>query len=187
MPSLSEQLEELERLTQDMRPLLPEVERASDMILGALKAGNKIMACGNGGSASDAMHLCEELVGRYRSDRMSLPALALVTDPTVLTCIANDYGYDAIFSRQVEAHGQSGDVLVGFSTSGNSISILNALDAARERGVQTIGLLGKSGGSCKDASDLAIVVPHDNTARIQEIHTWLLHVFLEKVEEAYTS
>ena len=187
MPSLSEQLQELEALTREMNHHLPEVQHASDLILATLKNGNKVLACGNGGSASDAMHLVEELVGRYRGDRIALPAIALVADPTVMTCIANDWSYDDVFSRQVEAHAQTGDVLVGFSTSGNSPSIVNALNAAKSRGVKTIGLLGKTGGSCREVADLSIVVPHQNTARIQEMHTWILHVFLETVEEAYTS
>jgi len=187
MPSLSEQLEELEVLTREMKNHLSEVEQASQVILNALKAGGKVLTCGNGGSASDAMHLVEELVGRYCGDRVALPAIALVADPTVMTCIANDWSYDDVFSRQVEAHGQEGDVLVGFSTSGNSPSIVKAFTVARERGVKTIGLLGKTGGSCLEVTDLSIVVPHNNTARIQEMHTWLLHVFLETVEEAYTS
>ncbi len=187
MPSLSEQLEELEVLTREMKAHLPEVEQAAALILSALKSGHKVLACGNGGSASDAMHLVEELVGRYRGDRVALPAIALVADPTVMTCIANDWSYEDVFSRQVEAHAKEGDVLVGFSTSGNSPSIVNALNAAKARGVKTIGLLGKSGGTCREIADLSIIVPHENTARIQEIHTWILHVFLETVEEAYTS
>ncbi|MEM1158734.1 MAG: D-sedoheptulose 7-phosphate isomerase [Verrucomicrobiota bacterium] len=187
MPSLSEQLEELELLTRTMQDHLPAVEQAAALILSALKNGNKVLACGNGGSASDAMHLVEELVGRYRADRVALPAIALVADPTVMSCIANDWGYQDVFSRQVEAHAQQGDVLVGFSTSGNSPSVVHALNAAKVRGVKTIGLLGKSGGTCHEVADLSIIVPHENTARIQEIHTWILHVFLETVEEGYTS
>jgi D-sedoheptulose 7-phosphate isomerase len=187
MPSLSEQLKELHELSLKMEACLPQVQQASDLILKSLQAGNKIMACGNGGSASDAMHMVEELVGRYRSNRMALPAIALVADPTVITCIANDWSYDAVFSRQVEAHARSGDVLVGFSTSGNSASIVNALTEANKRGVKTIALLGKTGGACREVADVSVIVPHDNTARIQEIHTWMLHVFLEAVEEAYTS
>ncbi len=187
MPSLSEQLQELEELTREMESHLPTVAQAGEQVLAALKSGHKILTCGNGGSASDAMHLVEELVGRYRGDRVALPAIALVADPTVMTCIANDWNYDAVFSRQVEAHGQPGDILVGFSTSGHSVSIINAFKAAQKKGVQTIALLGKTGGECREVADLSIVVPHDNTARIQEIHTWILHAFLETVEEAYTS
>lgn len=186
MPSLTEQLKELGDLVALMEGRLHEVEAASRVVVETLQAGNKILACGNGGSASDAMHLVEELVGRYRSDRQALPAIALVADPTVTSCIANDWDYDSVFSRQVEAHGQPGDLLVGFSTSGNSPNVLRAFEAASARGVRTLGLLGKDGGKCLEKADMALVVPHTNTARIQEIHTWLLHVFLESVEEVYT-
>lgn len=187
MPSLTEQLKELGDLVILMEEQLEEVESASRAVVETLQAGNKIMACGNGGSASDAMHLVEELVGRYRSDRKALPAIALVADPTVISCIANDWDYQSVFSRQVEAHGQAGDLLVGFSTSGNSSNVLRAFETASARGVRTLALLGKDGGRCLKEADLAVVVPHNNTARIQEIHTWLLHVFLEEVEEAFTA
>jgi len=187
MPSLSEQLEELQRLTVEMQTCLPMVEEACEQVLGALRNNNKILTCGNGGSASDAMHLTEELVGRYRADRPALPSIALVADPTVLTCIANDWDYASVFARQVEAHGRPGDCLVGFSTSGNSESVLRAFQAAGERGVFRIGLLGKSGGACLNHVDTAVVVPHSNTARIQEMHTWILHVILETVEAHYVS
>lgn len=170
-----------------MESLLPDVAEACSSFVGTLKGGGKILACGNGGSASDAMHLVEELVGRYRSNRRALPAIALVADPTVLTCIANDWSYEAVFSRQVEAHGRPGDLLICFSTSGNSPSIIRAIETARSAGVKTLALLGKDGGACRDIADQSIVVPHTNTARIQEIHTWFLHVLLEAVEEEFAA
>ena len=185
MPSLTQQLKELGDLVHAMESQLPGVEAAARAVVETLQAGNKILACGNGGSASDAMHLVEELAGRYRSDRQALPAIALVADPTVTSCIANDWDFDSVFSRQVEAHGRPGDLLVGFSTSGKSPNVIRAFEVASGLGVRTLGLLGKDGGPCRDQADMTVVVPHDNTARIQEIHTWLLHVFLEAVEEAY--
>ncbi|MEM6822543.1 MAG: SIS domain-containing protein [Verrucomicrobiota bacterium] len=185
MPSISDQWKELCNLLGDMEELLPQVEKAARQVVGTLTQGNKILACGNGGSASDAMHLVEELVGRYRADRKALPAIALVADPTVMTCIANDWDFESVFSRQVEAHARPGDLLIVFSTSGNSPSVVRALEEAKSRNVNTMALLGKTGGKCLSIADFSIVVPHDNTARIQEVHTWLLHAFLEAVEEVY--
>ncbi|NJL18781.1 MAG: SIS domain-containing protein [Bdellovibrionaceae bacterium] len=136
-----------------------------------------------GGSAADALHLCEELVGRYRKDRKALPALCLNADVTALTCIANDWNFDHVFRRQLEAFGREGDLLVAFSTSGNSANILEALRGAKERGVGTLLLTGKDGGRAREWADHSIVVPSQNTARIQEMHTWILHVILERVEQ----
>ena len=162
--------------------LLPVIESTGHLIVERLKSGNTIFACGNGGSATDSMHLCEELVGRYRGDRIPLPAVSLNTDTSVLTCIANDYGYGQIFARQVEALGKRNDILVGFSTSGNSENILNAFDIARKKGLTTILLTGKDGGSIRKIADHTIIVPSQNTARIQELHTFILHAWLELVE-----
>jgi D-sedoheptulose 7-phosphate isomerase len=128
------------------------------------------------------MHLCEELVGRYRGNRRPLPAVSLNTDTSVLTCIGNDYGFEAIFSRQLEALGKADDILVGFSTSGNSKNIYLAFEAAKANGVTTILLSGKDGGKIKDIADYSIIIPSVNTARIQELHTFILHAWLELVE-----
>ena len=140
------------------------------------------MTCGNGGSAADAMHLAEELVGRYNRERRALAALCLNADPTAITCICNDYGYENVFSRGVEALGKPGDVLVGFTTSGNSINILNAFAAAAKLGVVTVLLAGKDGGKARGACDHEIIVPSHNTARIQEVHTLVLHQWLENID-----
>ena len=164
--------------------LAPAVDAAGEAILASLRSGGKLLTCGNGGSAADALHLAEELVGRYRIDRRALPAICLNADVTALTCIANDYGYNAIFSRQVEALGRSGDVLVGFSTSGNSPNVLAAFAAARARGVITILLSGKDGGQARTQCDHALVVPSATTARIQEVHTLVLHQWLEAIDSA---
>ena len=150
-----------------------------------LRAGGKILSCGNGGSAADAMHLAEELVGRYRSNRRSLPGVCLTADATALTCIANDFGFDEVFARQVEGLGAKGDLLVCFSTSGNSPNVLRALDAAQLRGVKTVALLGKDGGKAKGRADFELIVGSGDTARVQEAHTLILHALLEVVEREF--
>lgn len=165
-----------------LEPQLSLIESTGALIVDRLKGGKTIFACGNGGSATDSMHLCEELVGRYRDNRRPLPAVSLNTDSSVLTCIGNDYGFDAIFSRQIEALGKEEDILVGFSTSGNSENIALAFEKARSRGVTTILLSGKDGGKIKAIADHSIIIPSDNTARIQELHTFILHAWLELVE-----
>ena len=161
---------------------LATVEATGNMIVERLRAGKTVFACGNGGSATDSMHLCEELVGRYRGNRRPLPAVSLNTDSSVLTCIGNDYGFDEIFSRQIEALGKADDILVGFSTSGNSENVARAFGAAKLNGVTTILLAGKDGGKIKTIADHSIIVESDNTARIQELHTFILHAWLELVE-----
>jgi D-sedoheptulose 7-phosphate isomerase len=165
-----------------LEPQLSLIESTGALIVDRLKSGKTIFACGNGGSATDSMHLCEELVGRYRDNRRPLPAVSLNTDSSVLTCIGNDYGFDAIFSRQIQALGKEEDILVGFSTSGNSENIALAFEKARSRGVTTILLSGKDGGKIKAIADHSIIIPSDNTARIQELHTFILHAWLELVE-----
>jgi D-sedoheptulose 7-phosphate isomerase len=150
-----------------------------------LKNGGKILTCGNGGSAADALHMAEEFVGRYRGNRRSLPAICLNADPTALTCIANDFGYDEVFARQVEGLGNTGDILVGFTTSGNSPNVLRAFSAAKARGLTTVGLLGKDGGKARGQVDMALVIESSDTARIQEAHTVIIHAVLEVVELAF--
>lgn len=184
-PTLRSQIEE----SRDTIAALLEHEEAiaaiCDQCVDALQSGRKILTCGNGGSSTDAMHLTEELVARYRSDRVALPSICLAADPSVLTCIGNDFGWEAVFARQVEAHGQEGDLLVAFTTSGKSENINRALRAARGRGLTTVGLLGKGGGEALELCDLAVVVPGSDTARIQEAHTLLLHLICEAVEAAF--
>ncbi len=183
MPNIAEQLAELRNTVDASQSLVIPLGKIIPIFVECLVSGKKVLACGNGGSASDAMHLVEELVGRYRTNRRALPAISLSTDPTVLTCIANDWGYDEVFKRQVEAHGQPGDFFVCFSTSGNSPSILAALETARKAKLRTLAMLGKNGGKAKGMAEFELIVPSDNTARIQEIHTWILHVLLEAIEE----
>lgn len=148
----------------------------------ALAMGNKILLCGNGGSAGDAQHLAGEFVNRFLIDRPPLPALALSTDTSVLTAIGNDFGYDLIFAKQVQALGQPGDVLLGISTSGNSPNVLEALHAARERDMLTIGLTGKSGGAMSAHCDIVLDVPHGHTPLVQEVHIAAGHVLCQLVD-----
>ncbi len=150
--------------------------------VATLKSGGKLLTCGNGGSAADAMHLAEELVGRYRHNRRSLPAVSLNADATLLTCIGNDYGFDEVFSRQVESLADPKDLLVCFSTSGNSPNILRALEAAKAKGVKSVALLGKGGGQAKGKADFEIVVASSDSGRVQEAHTLILHALLEVIE-----
>ena len=160
-----------------------KLKKAIDVIYNALKDGNKILICGNGGSAADSQHFAAEIVGRFKLERKGMPAIALTTDTSILTAIGNDYGFDRIFERQIEALGKEGDVLVGISTSGNSENVIKAVNKAKEMGIYTIGLLGKSGGKLKDIVDLALIVPSNDTARIQECHLTIYHVICEEVEK----
>ena len=163
---------------------LPGVASFAAAAEATLRGGGLIMSCGNGGSMCDAMHFAEEWTGRFRADRKALPALAF-SDPSQLTCIGNDFGFDELFARQVEAHGKPGDLLVAISTSGNSPNILRACAAARELGVKTVGLLGKGGGELLGAVDIPIVVPLATTSdRIQEVHIKILHIAIEAVERS---
>ena len=157
----------------------------AEEVVKALKAGCKILCAGNGGSAADALHMAEEFVGRYRGDRLSLPAISLAADPTALTCIANDFGFDAVFSRQMEGLAKEGDLFVGFSTSGNSPNIMRAVETAKTRRLKVCLLLGKEGGSLRGQADVEWIVPSHNTARIQEMHGWAIHTILEVVEAEF--
>jgi D-sedoheptulose 7-phosphate isomerase len=157
-------------------------QKIAGAAVASLRSGGKILACGNGGSAADAMHLTQELVGRFRSNRRSLPGVSLTADPTALTCIGNDFGFENVFSRQVEGLAGPNDLLVCFSTSGNSPNILRALEAARAKGVKTVALLGKGGGNAKGKADLEIIIANSDSGRVQEGHTLILHALLEVIE-----
>ena len=180
--NLSHDLSALEETVKRCHSLVPAVEAAGRALAERVKAGSKVLTCGNGGSAADAMHLAEEMTGRYRGNRKALPALSLSADGTALTCIGNDWSFEDIFSRQVEAFGQPGDVLVVFSTSGKSPNILKALEVAKGRKMLRLAALGKGGGLAQSLCDHAIVVPSEDTSRIQEIHGWIIHAWLECVE-----
>lgn len=160
---------------------IEKCENFSKILIECYQNGGTVFSCGNGGSHCDAMHFAEELTGRYRDERKPLGALAL-GDPSHVTCVSNDYGFEHIFSRQLEGLGRSGDVLIGLSTSGNSQNVINAVEAAKAKGIKTIALLGKTGGKLKDLADLSIVVPAQTSDRIQEIHIKLIHTVIESVE-----
>ena len=149
----------------------------------ALASGHKVLFCGNGGSAADSQHLAAEFVGRFQKERRGLPAIALTVDTSILTAVANDYGYDTVFARQVEALGQPGDVLVGISTSGNSANVLAAVALAKERGLFTAGFTAACGGKMAQACDVCLAVPVKVTARAQEMHILLGHILCELVDE----
>lgn len=165
--------------------LLKTVNDCVDVIVAAFKTGNKVLFCGNGGSAADAQHLAAEFSGRFYKDREALPAEALHCNTSYLTAVANDYSYDVIYSRLIQGIGVKGDVLIGLSTSGNSKNIVAAFEVAKEKGMITMGFTGYGGGSMKALSDYLINVPSDDTPRIQESHIMLGHIICELVEEKY--
>lgn len=158
------------------------IEQAGSLLVAAFKDGRKIISCGNGGSMCDAMHFAEELSGRFRDDRKPFPAIS-ISDPSHITCVANDYGFEFVFSRFVEAVGNNGDVLLAISTSGNSKNVLNAIDAAKKKGMKIIGLTGKDGGAMTSVCDVEIRAPHSKYAdRAQEIHIKVIHALIHFIE-----
>jgi len=163
--------------------MLKKIDESARIIALAIKNGHKVLSCGNGGSHCDAMHFAEELSGRYRHDRKAFPAIA-ISDPSHITCTANDYGFDAVFSRYVEGVGQTGDVLLGITTSGNSMNVINAIQAANDKGMVTIVLTGNDGGEAAALANHSIIVPHHGFAdRIQEIHIKIIHIFILIIEK----
>jgi len=165
--------------------LAPVIARAAGMLTECLLADGKVLACGNGGSAGDAQHFASEMVGRFERERPELPAVALNTDTLILTAVANDYGYEQVFARQVRALGRAGDVLLAISTSGNSPSVLAAIHAAYEREMRILALTGKGGGRIGElirAGDVHVCVPHDRTARIQEVHLLTIHCLCDAID-----
>lgn len=161
---------------------LGKIDMAASILTDVLRDNGKVLSCGNGGSMSDAMHFAEELTGRFRENRKALPAIA-IADPTHLTCTGNDFGFDYIFSRYVEAHGRAGDALLAISTSGNSVNVIKAIESARELGMKVIGLSGKNGGKMKDLCDVNICVPWMGYSdRIQEVHIKVIHILIEEIE-----
>ena len=169
------------RFFAEKAPLLLEV---GGKMAESLRAGGRVLAFGNGGSAADAQHFVAELVGRFQHERPALSAIALTTDPSVVTAVGNDMGFAAVFRRQVEAHGRPGDVALGISTSGRSPNVVEALRAARQRGLVTVGLTGNGGGELRGLVHHLIDVPHPDTQRIQEVHSMVLHLLCQVVEEA---
>jgi len=167
---------------QHLKTIEPALKRVGVVLLQCLLGGRKIMICGSGGSASDAQHFAAEIVGRFEKERRAYPAVALSTDTSILTAVGNDYGFDEVFARQVDGLGRPGDVLLGISTSGGSENVIRAVKRGKSLDMQTVGLLGKDGGALKRMVDQAIVVDSATTARIQEIHIFILHYWAWQIE-----
>lgn len=180
--NIEESIRAKEILLSD-RAMLEKVGQAARLCVDAYLKGNKLLICGNGGSASDALHMAGELVGRYQMERRGVSAIVLNANTAVMTAISNDYDYENVFSKQVAAFGDSGDVLVGISTSGNSANVVNAMREARRRKLHTIGLTGRHGGSLRPEADYLFNVPSDNTPRIQEMHILLIHTICGLIEK----
>ena len=178
-------LEHQKLINQTSEELISKIDTASKHIVKAIKNNKTIFFAGNGGSAADSQHIAAELVGRFKKNRKPLKAISLTTDTSILTAVGNDFGFDKVFSRQLEAHGTKGDLLICSSTSGNSQNILNVIKTAKRKKIKTIVLLGNKGGKCKNISDIPIVVESNNTARIQEVHILIGHIICEIIDKNY--
>ena len=178
-------LNELNKLLEKMKNLYTDIEKAASKISYAIAGGKKLMICGNGGSAADSQHMAAEFVNRFLRERKPLPAIALSVDTSNLTSIANDYSFDEVFSKQLEALGNEGDVLIGISTSGNSKNIVRAFESAKKKGIFTIGILGKDGGKIGQISDLNLIVDSNSTPRIQEMQIFIIHTICQMVEDKF--
>ena len=173
--------EMVERIERELTPLIAEMAL---WLTDTFRCGGKLLVMGNGGSAADSQHFAAEIVGRFKRERRGLPAVALSTDTSILTALGNDYGFEMIFRRQIEALAAPGDMVVGISTSGNSPNVQSALELARDTGCRTVALLGRDGGSIKDVCDLVLIVPCDDTPRVQEGHITIIHIVCDLVEQA---
>ena len=181
---ITQQLRDSSRTLAATTKLAPEIERAAEALIAAFRRGNKILTFGNGGSSCDAQNFADELAGRYCRNRPPLPAVCLTASQADLTSIANDFGYETVFSRQLEAHAKSGDVAIAISTSGNSKNVLAAVESARKRELLVIGLTGADGGKLKGACDVTIRIPSKSTARIQEAHITVIQIWCGLIEDA---
>jgi D-sedoheptulose 7-phosphate isomerase len=170
---------------QALKQIESRIQAAGDLIVETLRKGNKLLICGNGGSAAEAQHFATELTGRFKTNRRSLPAAALTSDGTLITCIINDFGADHVFSRQIEGLANPGDLLACFSSSGQSSNIVTALQTANELNLPSVSFLGKGGGACKGLATIDLIVPGDQTAAVQESHLFLLHHICERIEDAF--
>lgn len=182
---IKNQFVELSEQLQKLQISAPDVEKIAEVCIEAIKKGNKIIWCGNGGSAAQSQHLAAELVGRYKINRPAMNSISLTVDTSNITAIGNDYGYDVVFSRQLEGVGQKGDVLVGLSTSGNSKNVVLAFEQAQKMGITTVGLVGNKGGIMKDMADYYIAVPADTSAHIQEMHIAIGHLICDLIEKEF--
>jgi D-sedoheptulose 7-phosphate isomerase len=174
-----------ETIDKTIEVMIPSIEEASTLVSQTLLNGHKVLLCGNGGSAADAQHIAAELSGRYKTERKGLPGIALTTDTSALTAIANDYGYERIFDRQVEALANEGDLLIGISTSGNSANVISALNLAKEMGCITLGMSGRDGGAMNEVCTLNLVIPSSDTPRIQEMHILIGHIICQAVDDSF--
>jgi len=179
---IKEFLAHQETIEKVIKTMQEPLQIASKLAVDTLKNKNKILICGNGGSAADAQHFAAELTGRYKTERRGLPAIALTTDTSALTAIGNDYGYDRVFDRQVEALANKGDLLIGISTSGNSANVINALKVAKKISCKTIGLTARDGGNMNNFCDINIIVPSNDTPRIQEMHILFIHTICQIID-----
>ncbi len=162
--------------------ILENIKKSAEVIISALKNGKKLLICGNGGSAADSQHFAGEMIGRYKKERKAFKVIALTTDTSIITAWSNDYSFDTVFARQVEGLGEEGDVLFAISTSGNSVNVIKACEKAREKGLKIIGLAGKDGGQLKNYADICIIVPSNDTPRIQESHITIIHILCNLIE-----
>jgi D-sedoheptulose 7-phosphate isomerase len=182
---LNKCLQEHINVAKKLKNLLPQIEKAGSLCVNSLKNGGKIIFCGNGGSAADSQHIATELIGRFKKDRNPLSAISLTTDTSALTSIGNDYGFDYIFSRQLEAIGKKEDILIAISTSGNSINVINSIKSAKKIGEKVIILTGKDGGIIKNFGDVNIIIPSNNIPRIQEMHILIGHMICDYIEKEF--
>lgn len=178
-------IEEHIEIMDNLKKSSGKIQALGDILVKTLKNGNKVLIMGNGGSAADSQHIAAEIVGRYKKERKGLPAIALSTDTSIITALGNDYSYDYIFKRQVEALAVKGDLVIGLSTSGNSKNVIEAINEAKKIGCYTVGLLGKDGGKLKSLVDFEITIETNDTPRVQEAHTFIYHTICEILDEAY--
>ncbi len=184
--NLSKSLSEHQLVFSDLISCKEKIFEMYEEVINTLESGKTILVCGNGGSAADSQHFASELSGRFKKDRIPLSAIALTTDSSALTCIGNDYGYEQVFSRQLDAIGKKGDLIILITTSGNSQNLVLAANKAKEKGIKTFGLLGKGGGKLLSEVENAVIVPSDSTARTQEAHIFILHYICELLDEKFT-
>jgi len=182
---IEESFKESSEIIRKSSSLSNQIEKSIKIIIKCLKKNNKVILFGNGGSAADAQHIASELIGRFKVNRKSLPAIALTTDSSIITSLANDFSFDIVFSRQCESLVSNGDVVIGISTSGNSNNVIEGLKKSKEKGAITIGLLGNEGGKIKDLVDYSIIAPSQSTSKIQEVHRVISHVICKLIEEKY--
>lgn len=182
---VKESIKESLEIKQKLEDMIEKIEHICKGCVECLRKGNKILVCGNGGSAADSQHFAAELVGRFKKERRGIPCIALTTDTSIITAISNDYSFKNIFARQVEALGEAGDILIAISTSGNSENVVKAIGKAKELGIKTFGLVGKDGGAIAKLADFSITIPSFSTSRIQECHILILHILAEIIEEDF--